>query len=195
VEFYGFDDEYLLRLRAGDFATEEHFVGYFTELIRLKLRARLRFSEAIEDVRQETFVRVFAGLHNDRGVREAGKLGAYVNSVCNNVLLEHYRASSREQSPEPGAELEIPDTAIDLVGAITQKETAEQVRAVLEELSEKDRRILKEIFLDERDKDDVCRDFGIERDYLRVLMHRAKLSFKLLYLKSIKPPSRAGVGG
>jgi len=31
------------------------------------------------------------------------------------------------------------------------------------------RRLLHEVFLEERDKDEVCRDFGVERDYLRVL--------------------------
>lgn len=185
LEFFGFDDAYLRRLQAGDFVTEEHFVTYFTELIRLKLRSKLNSPQAMEDVRQETFVRVFASLHSGQGLRDPAKLGAFVNSTCNNVLLEHYRSSAKNQSAEPGAEIEIPDTSIDLVGALAQKETAEQVRAVLDELSEKDRRILKEVFWEERDKDDVCRDFGIDRDYLRVLLHRAKLSFKLLYLKKI----------
>jgi RNA polymerase sigma-70 factor (ECF subfamily) len=45
--------------------------------------------------------------------------------------------------------------------------------------------LLREIFLDERDKDEVCRDFGVDRDYLRVLLHRAKQSFKLLYIKDM----------
>jgi RNA polymerase sigma-70 factor (ECF subfamily) len=31
------------------------------------------------------------------------------------------------------------------------------------------------IFIEERDKDDVCRELGIDRDYLRVLLHRAKM--------------------
>ena len=35
---------------------------YFTELLHLKLRSRLQSPQAIEDVRQETFARVLAGL-------------------------------------------------------------------------------------------------------------------------------------
>jgi hypothetical protein len=38
--------------------------------------------------------------------------------------------------------------------------------------------------LQERDKDQVCRDFGVDREYLRVLLHRAKQSFKALYLRN-----------
>jgi RNA polymerase sigma-70 factor, ECF subfamily len=41
------------------------------------------------------------------------------------------------------------------------------------------------VFLDERDRDDVCREFGVEREYLRVLLHRAKQEFKVEYVKRI----------
>jgi len=51
-----------------------------------------------------------------------------------------------------------------------------KVREILEQLSERDRRLLHEVFLEERDKDEVCRDFGVERDYLRVLLVPRKKS-------------------
>lgn len=182
MQFYVFDEPYLERLRAGDFRTEEHFVAYFSELIRLKLRSRLRSVQAIEDVRQETFVRVFASLRRE-AIHQPERLGAFVNSICNNVLLEHYRTFSRDASMEEGQQTEIPDTSLDVVGALEQQELEEKVRSILEEMPEKDRRILKEVFLEERDKDQVCRDFGVDRNYLRVLVHRAKQSFKTLYIK------------
>jgi RNA polymerase sigma-70 factor, ECF subfamily len=71
-----------------------------------------------------------------------------------------------------------------------------KIREILEELSEKDRRLLREVFLEERDKDEVCRDFGVDRDYLRVLLHRAKQSFKSLYLKNMaaRPPGVMAAG-
>jgi RNA polymerase sigma-70 factor (ECF subfamily) len=182
LQFYAFDEAYVQRLCAGDFRTEEHFVAYFSELIRLKLRSRLRSPQAIEDVRQETFARIFAMLRRE-GIRQPDRLGALVNSVCNNVLLEHYRSSSRDTAMEEGQETEIPDPSIDVVAAMERQEMEDKVRQILEELPEKDRRILKEVFLEERDKDQVCRDFGVDRNYLRVLLHRAKQTFKTTYLK------------
>jgi len=184
LQFYVFDESYLERLRSGDFRTEEHFVAYFSQLIRLKLRSRLRSAQAIEDVRQETFVRVIASLRRE-AIHQPERLGAFVNSICNNVLLEHYRTSSRDASMEEGQQTEIPDTSLDVVGALEQQELEERVRSILDEMPEKDRRILKEVFLEERDKDQVCRDFGVDRNYLRVLLHRAKQSFKTLYIKRI----------
>lgn len=164
-------------------------MAYFSELIQLKLRSRLRSPQAIEDVRQETFTRVFAALHGGK-VRQPERLGAFVNSMCNNVLLEHYRASSRDSSLEDEDQEDFPAISVDLLGALAAKQLGEKIREILEELPEKDRRLLREVFLEERDKDAVCRDFGVDREYLRVLLFRAKQSFKSLYLKNMaaRPP-------
>jgi len=185
LQFHQFDQPYLERLCSGDFRTEEHFVAYFSELIQLKLRSRVRSFQAIEDLRQETFARVFVALRSEQGVRQPERLGAFVNSVCNNVLLEYYRSSARETPIEDDEDSKFPDTSMDVIGVISHKQTEEKVRQILEGLSERDRRLIKEVFLDERDKDEVCRDFGVDREYLRVLLHRAKQSFKSLYLKSM----------
>lgn len=195
MQFQSFDESYVERLRAGDFRTQEHFVAYFSELLQLKLRSRLHSPQAIEDVRQETFARVLAALRGGK-IRQPERLGAYVNSMCNNVLLEHYRASTRDSSIEDEEDQDFPAKVVDLLGALAAKQMEQKVREILEELPERDRRLLKEIFLEERDKDDVCRDFGVDRDYLRVLLHRAKQSFKALYLKnmSARPPGAAAAG-
>jgi RNA polymerase sigma-70 factor, ECF subfamily len=196
LQFQAFDAPYVERLRSGDFRTQEHFVAYFSELIQLKLRARLRSPQAIEDVRQETFVRVFAALRSPGGIRQPERLGAFVNSICNNVLLEHYRSSSRSDSLDDEPQNELPDPVMDVLGAVAAKQMEEKVREILDEMPERDRRILREVFLEERDKDEVCRDCGVDRDYLRVLLHRAKQSFKSLYLKNIerRPPGVTAAG-
>ncbi|MFZ0291004.1 MAG: sigma-70 family RNA polymerase sigma factor [Candidatus Sulfotelmatobacter sp.] len=195
MELQSFDESYVERLRGGDFRTQEHFVAYFTELIQLKLRSRLHSPQAIEDVRQETFSRVFAALRGGK-IRQPDRLGAFVNSMCNNVLLEQYRASSRDSSLEDEEQADFPALTVDVLGAIAAKQMAEKIREILEEMPERDRRLLQEVFLEERDKDEVCRDFGVDRDYLRVLLHRAKQSFKSLYLKNMaaRPPGVVAAG-
>lgn len=194
MQLQSFDESYVERLQAGDFRTQEHFVAYFSELIQLKLRSRLHSPQAIEDVRQETFTRVFTALRGGK-LRQPDRLGAFVNSMCNNVLLEHYRASSRDSSLDDEEQEDFPATNVDVFGAVAAKEMREKIREILEEMPERDRRLLREIFLEERDKDDVCRDFGVDREYLRVLLHRAKLSFKSLYLKNVaaRPPGAVAV--
>jgi len=195
LQLQSFDESYVERLCAGDFRTQEHFVAYFSELIQLKLRSRLHSPQAIEDVRQETFTRVFASLRSGK-IRQPDRLGAFVNSMCNNVLLEHYRASSRDSSLEDEEQKDFPALSVDVLGTIAAKQMGEKIREILEEMPERDRRLLREVFLEERDKDEVCRDFGVDRDYLRVLLHRAKQTFKSLYLKNIaaRPPGVVAAG-
>jgi RNA polymerase sigma-70 factor (ECF subfamily) len=185
LQFHEFNEVYLERLCSGDFRTESHFVAYFSELIQLKLRSRVKSPQAVEDLRQETFARVFATLRGQGKLRQPERLGAFVNSVCNNVLLEHYRSASRENPVEEEEGANVPDPSLDVVAILSHKEMEQKVRQVLDELSERDRRLLREIFLEERDKDAVCRDFGVDRDYLRVLLHRAKQAFKAVYVKSL----------
>ena len=184
LQFQPFDQSYVERLRAGDYRAQEHFGVYFSALIQIKLRSRLKSPEAIEDVRQETFSRFFVALRDGR-ILQPERLGSFVNSICNNVLLEHYRAGSRFDSLDDETQPDVPAKGSDLLGVLTAKETEKKVREILEQLSERDRRLLREVFLEERDKDEICRDFGVDRDYLRVLLHRAKQSFKSVYLKDM----------
>lgn len=185
MQFQDFDSSYLNRLRSGDFSTQQHFVAYFGELIRLKLGKRLRSSAAIEDVRQETFTRVLR-LVAEQCIQQPERLGALVNSVCNNVLWEHYRSEGRTVPAADGFVDAVPDGAISASDAIALRQMQRQVRQILDELSDKNRCLLKALFLDERDKDEVCRDFGVDREYLRVVVHRAKQSFKSHYLRATR---------
>jgi RNA polymerase sigma-70 factor, ECF subfamily len=183
LQFTAFDAIYLERLQRGDAATEQHFAAYFGELIKLKLRSRLSPKEAVEDVRQETFVRVLA-LVRANEVRDPGRLGALVNSVCNNVLLEYYRARGRtESSLDEVPEQSFVSQQISGQGLLEVREAQQFVRKILSDLPERDRRLLRSVLLEERDKDEVCAELGLSREYLRVLVHRAKRSFKSYYLK------------
>jgi RNA polymerase sigma-70 factor (ECF subfamily) len=185
LQFESFDAGYLESLCAGDLVTEEHFVGYFTELLHLKLRSRLKSPQAIEDVRQETFVRVLSVLRKDGSLRQPERLGAFVNTVCNNVLLEHYRSSSRASSIDEEGQPEIASTGMDVVDIVAAKQLKGKVQEILVDMPVRDRALLKAVFLDERERDDVCREFGVDREYLRVLLYRAKQDFKVEYVKRV----------
>ena len=192
MQFYSFDANYVSNLCAGDPPTQEHFVGYFSELLQLKLRSRLNSPHAIEDVRQETFARVFAVLRKD-GLREPERLGAFVNTVCSHVLSEHYRSSGGSESLDVEGRPELPDKGASALEIVVARQTKDKVREILLDMEPRDRSLLKAVFLDERDRDEVCREFGVDRDYLRVLLHRAKQEFKAEYLKRAGKHGNSGV--
>ena len=182
LQFQTFDADYIESLCAGDHRTQDHFVGYFTSLIHLKLRSRLNSPQAIEDVRQETFARVFAVLRKN-GLKEPGSLGVFVNNVCNHVLFEHYRSRKDNDSLDEEGQPEPVSKDADALDIFSARQIKEKVRRILLLLPIRDRQLLNAVFLEERDRDELCREFGVDRDYLRVLLHRAKQEFKTEYLK------------
>ena len=181
MEFFDFDKAYVERLREGDPTTERHFVSYFEQLLRIKLRARRLARDVVDDLSQKTFVRVIQKVRKEE-VRQPERFGAFVNAICNNVLLEHYR-ENRKNLQMDETHLETTDKVLDLEGMLVSKQCGERVRKILAEMPLRDRELLRAIFLDEKDKDAVCKEFDVERDYLRVLVHRAKDKFKTLYEK------------
>jgi RNA polymerase sigma-70 factor (ECF subfamily) len=183
VNRQGFDTAYVERLGKGDPETESHFYAYFGELILIKARARRLEHAVAEDVRQETFIRVLQTLRSPGGLRRAEALGAFVNSVCNNVLRERYRDLKRHQpppeEPAPLADHSSPDAEAQLIA----EERKRVVRRVIDDLPPKDRELLLLLVMEECEKDEVCRRLGVNREYLRVLLHRAKNKFRERYLE------------
>jgi RNA polymerase sigma-70 factor, ECF subfamily len=174
---FSFDAEYVRRLIAEDPETERHFTDYFGDLLSLKLRSRLRSPAQIEDVRQETFVRVLTALKKKGSLESPEGLGAFVNSVCNNVLLETYRSKARTSAidDEPG-EPEADEPSAEW--KVLKSEEQLRVREAIAGLPDRDKDLIRWLFFEDRAKDDVCRELNIDRNYLRVLFHRAKQRFR-----------------
>jgi RNA polymerase sigma-70 factor (ECF subfamily) len=177
-----FDSNYVNALRQGEPAIQAHFVNHFSPLLLRAVSRKVRCADQAREIRQETFRRVLTIVQSDRGVRQPERFEVFVIGVCNNVVRESYREQSRsvalsELEAEPVNNL---PSAYALVQA---RETREKVRRVLSQLGEADRTILRAVFLDNQDKDEVCRRLGVTRDYLRVLLYRAKERFRVLVQK------------
>jgi RNA polymerase sigma-70 factor (ECF subfamily) len=179
---FDFSRDYVDRLVSEDAETERHFARYFGDLLSLKLRSRLRSAALVEDAKQETFTRVLTSLKRKGGLAVPETLGAFVNSVCNNVLLEMYRSGSRTTPLDDGYDR--PDDRLaSAESMIMADEERAHVRQTLEMLPDKERMLLRWVFFEGRDKDEVCRELNIERSYLRVLLHRAKARFRVGFTK------------
>lgn len=179
MDFFSFDADYVRRLTEGDAETERHFVSYFSPLLLIKLRQRLRSREELEDLRQEVFLRVLRSLRQGPGIERPECFGAYVHSICNNVVLEYLRGQAKSEQWDEHAD-EARDPAVSIERELVTEERSRRLRSLIDEMAPKDRFLIRAIFLDERDKDAVCREQGVGRDYLRVLLHRAKKRFRHL---------------
>lgn len=172
-----FDLNYLVRLRSKDPETERHFVTHFSTVIGFRLRNRLKSKEMIADIRQETFYRVMRFVLSDQPFEHPEHLGAFVQSTCQNVMLEFLRGdakNARQSEPPP----DLPDTQLDIEEELVTEDRKRAIQQVLSQLPTKDQQILTMLFLEEISRQEVCRKFDVESDYLRVLLHRAKLRFR-----------------
>lgn len=177
MELFAFDDDYVRRLREGDRETAEHYVGYFKLLLTLLLQRRRVPVEDREDIIQITHLRVLNELRNGKGIRDGHAFGGWVHTICTHVAQEFER--KRRETVEIDEELESKDESA--LRQLLTKETKVRVRRALQSLAGKEKRdaqILRELFFEDWDKDEICRKHGVDRAYLRVLVHRALKKFR-----------------
>ena len=189
VDFHQFTESYLHGLRVQDITTEAHFVAYFSRILQNKLRRRLACPEHIKDVQQETLLRAWAAVRAEGGIRQPERFGAFVTSVCNNILRESYRSHARTR-PLEDLQVDPTDQSPAPDGMLLADETRRQVQKVMAKLPVRDRKLLRAVFFEQRDKDEVCFELGVSREYLRVLLHRAKQQFMAEYEHLDLPKSR-----
>ena len=171
-----FDESYLRALKGRDEAAESQLINSLGPRIRMVLRSHMKSWDRAADAYQETFLRVFTYLRSDKTLDSPGSLPGFVLAVSRNVAFEHLRACYRQdQFPEDMAE------PTDMTPGPEDRFVTEErkliVRRVLNELSKRDRDLLC-LLLAEEDPDKLCRDFGVDRGYLRVLLYRARLRFR-----------------
>jgi RNA polymerase sigma-70 factor (ECF subfamily) len=149
----------------------------------LKARRRLRAPDLVADACQETLLRVLQYLRSGKLLDYPDRLPAFVNSVCHNVTLEMMR-SQRRYGQMAADDQEPASTWGDPHLHLITEERKQLVREILAQLSGKDRDLLSHAFLAEMGKAELCRRFGVNETYLRVLLHRARVHFRDALLKT-----------
>ncbi len=154
------------------------------EAYRLKLRYKVRyhvggFCPDAEDIVQEALTRFLEAARDGR-IRNPDSLGAFLSGICNNVISEYRRRLWREppaEDPGPGQTVAPEAEWLELQDAVA---------AALAELSDRDGQILRAFFLQEKEKDEICRSLGISDNQFRVALFRAKERFRKIYLQGLK---------
>jgi RNA polymerase sigma-70 factor (ECF subfamily) len=152
------------------------------ERLRLKLRYKVLYHVGhhcpdVDDIVQETLTRFVRAGRQSQIRNSAEEFGAFVNGVCRNVILEYRRRIRREPLADP--EIPIKDT-----GVRPEAEVFEMRQAIdqgLAGLAERDQKILRSLYLEGREKEDICREWGMTDAQFRVVLFRAKERFRRAY--------------
>jgi DNA-directed RNA polymerase specialized sigma24 family protein len=106
-----------------------------------------------------------------------------VSGVCHYVAVELSRSEGRYETPERDFDEQMDMAQGNTDTRLINEERCKQVRKILAKLDDRDRKLLRAVFLEELGSSEVCRRFQVGPDYLRVLVFRAKARFKQAYVK------------
>jgi RNA polymerase sigma-70 factor (ECF subfamily) len=162
----------------------------FSEADLEALRPKLRFKVCyrvgfacpdVDDIVQETITRLLLSSRNGK-LERLDSVGAYLNGICQNVILEYRRRWARDGSdpsdaPEP-ANPQLPETEL--------FEMREAIALGLRELSDRDRQVLRAFYLEERPKSEILAMTGLSDENFRVVLCRAKERFRQIYRAAVK---------
>ena len=171
-----FSSAYLTRLRLRDPQTEAHFAAYFSGYLESKLRNQIRHRDLVQDVRQETLVRVLEAVYKRDELRHPERFGAFVNSVCNHVLHENWRRTKVKGETLESAVLV--DGRRNPEAAAQLGEEMAKLRNALVRLQKRDRDLLRMIYWEETDRHDISKITHMSPDHVRVTLHRAKRALR-----------------
>ncbi|KAF0111792.1 MAG: hypothetical protein FD147_594 [Chloroflexi bacterium] len=145
----------------------------------------LRFSSLVEEVTQETLLRVLARLDS---FEERSQFTTWVYTIAVRVALTELRRAKwketsldqliegKEEGDEPH---EIPDMGVNIESSFEKREMMSIIQKVmLEELTEKQRTALMAVAIHGMPLEEVARRMDTERNALYKLLHDARLKLK-----------------
>ena len=156
------------------------------ERLRLKLRYKVLYHVGhncadVDDLVRESLTR-FIRAEQRHQIRNMEEFGAFLNGVCRNVILEYRRRIRREpmldrEDPLPEAGVRPDADILELRDAIDNG---------LAGLADRDRAILRALYLEGRDKDEICLEWKMSDAQFRVVLFRAKERFRRAYGSAMK---------
>jgi RNA polymerase sigma-70 factor (ECF subfamily) len=180
------DADLVARIGAGDSAAEAAFVRKYQRGVRVLVRRHCRPNDPIaEDLAQDVLARVLERLRA-RGIRDGAALPAYIQATITYTTSAEYR---HRRPTEPASALDDLSSEENPAEHVSSGQLSQLLNVLLAQLPvARDREILVRFYLNEQDKEDVCRQLGIEASHFHRVIFRARERFRELL-------SQAGIRG
>ena len=169
-------------LQSDEAAMETLYNRYEAAVFRLAYRI-LHCADDADDVRQETFVRVFGSLSR---YRQEAAFKTYVLAICSNLCRDRLRGEKRHPEHLYGLEPSEVNRAADATGdpaRHVQKEAErDKVRRAIESLSPLHRETLHLRYVEELPMEEIARVAGCSQFAVPVRLFRARKAFEKAFL-------------
>jgi RNA polymerase sigma-70 factor (ECF subfamily) len=166
------------RIAAGDRRAEQEFVRSYERGVRALVRRHCRPNDPIvDDLAQDVLARVLERLRAG-AIREPAALPAYVQATIVYATSAEYRS---RRVTEPAALIDELPSDDNPSERASSNQLAGLLRSLLAQLPvARDREILVRFYLEEQDKDEVCRGLGIDASHFHRVVFRARERFRAL---------------
>jgi RNA polymerase sigma-70 factor (ECF subfamily) len=149
---------------------ERNYVG-----LRLLVSRRCRDAHVAADLLNEAVLTTWAKWQAGK-IERPEQIAGYVLQVTMNLLRNHRRAvGERPEKRADATKLQDLPSDTEPGDETIEREIASQVKNVIRAMSsQRDRAILVRFYLDEEDKETICRDLGLSPLQFDKILHRAR---------------------
>jgi len=179
------------RIRAGDISAESELIRQFEPGLRVLLRRRTGGDVGLlQDLVQETLLVVIQRLRGE-GIDDPGKIAAFAAQTARNLAIASLRKAERQRTDVDSEATERnADPSRGVATLAEDLEAALAVRALLRELPQtRDRLMLKRFYLDDHDKEIICRDMQLSEAAFNQALRTPEVKTKLEALGSMPATS------
>ena len=141
------DRELLGRYVAGDSSAMSQLIERHSRRVRDYIRMLVKDHDLVEDIFQETFIKVVRVIDQGRYV-DSGKFLSWVLRIAHNQVIDHFRSTKQDRSlseHEAGYEvlgsLQLGDATVE--DRMVAEQTGREIRALIEELPDEQREVVK----------------------------------------------------
>jgi len=173
------------RVKNGEPEAEAAMVERYSRGLRYLLRRRTRSAQLAEDFLQETWAIALVKIR-EKGLDNPGRLAGYLAGIANNLALGEQRRVKRQRTAVNSEIVAlIPDESENPFRQAARAETCQQVQDLLGDLKkERDREILQRFYVQEEDKESICRRLGVDSVHFNRVLYRARQRMKSAILAS-----------
>jgi|SRR5215813_12876369 len=151
-------------------AAERSVCERYANRIRAYALRHLRDSSAAQDLVQHVLLAVLSALREGR-IEDPARLDAYVFGTCRNAVMDMRRGEARQRRIAESVALELP---LRLEPAWVGPDRV-RLENCLRELEARDRAVVLETFVEDRNAEEIGRALKLTSGNVRVIRHRALL--------------------
>jgi RNA polymerase sigma-70 factor (ECF subfamily) len=168
------------RIREGDVSAEGELIRQFEPGLRVLLRRRTGGDHGLlQDLVQETLLVVLQRLRG-AGIDDPQKLAAFAAQTARNLAIASLRKAERQKTDvDSDATERNADPTRGVEARASDLEAALAVRALLREMPQpRDRLMLKRFYLDDHDKELICKEMQLTEAAFNQALSRARRRFR-----------------